>query len=66
MINLVIIVFQGLIEDVKVFKSERDAISFWEQETGQNWPGFAAWTPSERHTIMGDYDGSTIWELEAN
>jgi len=63
-INIVIIMYQGVIDDVKAFRDEINAFRFFEQETGVAWTGFKERTDTEdTETVLADYAGSNIWEI---
>jgi hypothetical protein len=65
LINIVIIVYQGLIEDVQAFRDETRAFRFFEQETGVAWTEFKERCDKEdTETLLGDYAGSNIWEIK--
>ena len=65
MINVVVIVYQGLIEDVKAFKGENGAFRFFEQETGVAWAEYEKRIEDEdTEAILADYAGSNIWEIK--
>ena len=64
MINVVVIMYQGVIEDVKAFRDETDAFHFFEQETGVAWTEFKERIEKEdTEMVLGDYAGSNIWEI---
>ena len=64
MVNVVIIMFQGVIEDVKVFREETYAFKFFEEQTNVSCEVFKARIDSEdSETIRADYAGSNIWEV---
>ena len=64
MVNVVIIMWQGLIEDVKVFKESKPAEDFFTKETDVAWSEFMARHDTEdSETILADYAGSNIWEV---
>ena len=65
MVNVVILLWQGLIEDVQVFKEEADAFAFWEEQTGVPYEEFKERIADEdSENILSDYAGSNIWELK--
>lgn len=65
MINVVVIVYQGLIEDVQAFRDETRAFHFFEQETGVAWAEFKKRIETEdTETVLADYAGSNIWEIK--
>lgn len=65
MINVVIIMWQGLIEDVKAFWDEAAAFAFFKDETGVHWQEFVERKDTEdTETILSDYAGSNIYETE--
>ena len=64
MINVVVIMYQSIIENVKVFRDDASAFSFFEQETGVAWSEFEERSENEdNETILADYAGSNIWEV---
>jgi hypothetical protein len=65
MINVVIIIWQGVIEDVKAFREEDNAFAFFEQETHISYKDFKTRIETEDvETILADYAGSNIWEIK--
>ena len=64
-VNLVVIMFQGNIEDVKVFKDSGDAEKFFTEQTGETYERYSERLKDEdTDTILGNYAGSNIWELK--
>jgi len=64
-VHVVIIMFQGLIEDVAAFNKTPDATHFFEQETKVSWPEFEKRIETEdSETVLADYAGSTIYDLK--
>ena len=65
MINVIIIMWQGLIEDVHAYKDEADAFRFFQEETKVSWEEFKRRRDTEdTETILADYAGSNIYEVE--
>lgn len=65
MVNVVVLLWQGVIQDVAVFKDEADAFAFWEEETGVPYQEFKERIGvDDSEDILGDHAGSNIWELE--
>ncbi len=65
MINVVLILFQDIIEEVEAFKNEADAKAFFERHTGVNFDVFKQRVQDEdTETIFGVYAGSNIWGIE--
>jgi hypothetical protein len=65
MINVVIILWQGIIEDVKAFNKEADAFEFFKQETGVSYEEYKSRIQEEdTETILGHYAGSNIYEVK--
>ena len=63
MVNVVIIMWQGSIEDVKVFRESQAAEGFFTTETKVAWSEFKARIETEdSENILADYAGSNIWE----
>lgn len=62
MINLVIIIWGGLIEDVKAFRKDSDAFDFFEEKTHVSWKDFTERLAHNEssETILRDYTGSDI------
>ena len=64
MINVVVILWQGLIGDVLAFKDEADAFSHFKEATGVSYEEFKERVKSEdSENILADYAGSNIWEI---
>lgn len=64
MVNVVVLLWQGVIQDVAVYKDEADAFAFWEEETGVPYEEFKERAKTDdSEDILGDYAGSNIWEL---
>jgi len=65
MVNVVVIQWQGLIEDVLVFKNEADAFSHFKEATGVSYEDFKERSKDEdSENILTNYAGSNIWELK--
>ncbi len=65
MINVVVIMFGDLVEDVSAYKNESDAKEFFEKQTSVNFDVFAKRIKDEdTETILGAYAGSNIYEVE--
>lgn len=65
MVNVVIIMWQGVIEDVKVFWNPAIAEGFFATSTNVAWSDFKSRIETEdSETILGNYAGSNIWELK--
>ncbi len=64
MVNIVIIMWQGVIEDVRAYQEEGDAFVYFELETQTSWKQYQRLRETEDcETILGDYAGSTIYEV---
>ena len=64
-VNVVIIMWQGLIEDVAGFKDEADAFRFFQKETSVSYEEFKKRSETEdSENILADYAGSNIWEAD--
>ena len=65
MINVVIIMWQGLIEDVRAYRDEAAAFRFFQEETKVSWEEYSRRIKTEdSETILADYAGSNIYETE--
>ena len=65
MVNVVVIMFQGNIEEVKVVWRNEGAYQFFQEKTGVAWAEFSRRCENQdSETILGNYAGSNIWETE--
>jgi hypothetical protein len=65
MVNVVIIMWQGVIEDIAVFNKESDAFEFFKKETEVSYEEYKSRIKEvDTETILGDYAGSNIYEVK--
>ena len=65
MIHVVVILWQGCVEDIAAFNQESGATKFFGQETHVPWEEYTKrrCEKEDAETILGDYAGTNIWEL---
>ena len=65
MIHVVVIIWKGNLEDIAAFNQESDAIKYFSQEAHVPWEEYTKrrCDGEDTDTILGDYAGCNIWEL---